>query len=223
MWPGNYSAYTVARELELQRQQQLYVDPAEGDRAARGGDPPLRGLGAPRRRRAPHQAGAQQAAADRPDGEGRASGARAAPDRTRAASARARRRARRRAARRVGRARRRRRSCRGRPRVLRGERVGVVGETAPARASCCGSSPASSSPTEGERVAGPSIRVRLPRAGPRPDDPRATPLDSCAARAADVRGRGRLAPDEVPVRLRAGEATAPRCRAASGRGCSSCC
>jgi ATP-binding cassette subfamily F protein 3 len=24
-WPGNYSAYTVARELELQRQQQLYV------------------------------------------------------------------------------------------------------------------------------------------------------------------------------------------------------
>jgi ATP-binding cassette subfamily F protein 3 len=25
MWPGNYSAYTVARELELQRRQQLYV------------------------------------------------------------------------------------------------------------------------------------------------------------------------------------------------------
>ena len=25
MWPGNYSAYTVARELELQRQQQMYV------------------------------------------------------------------------------------------------------------------------------------------------------------------------------------------------------
>jgi ATP-binding cassette subfamily F protein 3 len=25
VWPGNYSAYTVARELELQRQQQLYV------------------------------------------------------------------------------------------------------------------------------------------------------------------------------------------------------
>ena len=25
MWPGNYSAYTVARELELRRQQQLYV------------------------------------------------------------------------------------------------------------------------------------------------------------------------------------------------------
>src|SRR5204863_10073685 len=25
MWPGNYSAYTIARELEQQRQQQLYV------------------------------------------------------------------------------------------------------------------------------------------------------------------------------------------------------
>ena len=25
MWPGNYSAYTIARELELQRQQQAYV------------------------------------------------------------------------------------------------------------------------------------------------------------------------------------------------------
>ena len=25
MWPGNYSAYTIARELELQRQRQLYV------------------------------------------------------------------------------------------------------------------------------------------------------------------------------------------------------
>jgi ATP-binding cassette subfamily F protein 3 len=25
MWPGNYSAYTIARELELQRQQQLYL------------------------------------------------------------------------------------------------------------------------------------------------------------------------------------------------------
>jgi ATP-binding cassette subfamily F protein 3 len=25
MWPGNYSAYTLARELELQRQQQMYV------------------------------------------------------------------------------------------------------------------------------------------------------------------------------------------------------
>src|SRR5204863_1818647 len=25
MWPGNYSAYTIARELELQRRQQLYV------------------------------------------------------------------------------------------------------------------------------------------------------------------------------------------------------
>ena len=98
MWPGNYSAYTLARELELQRQQQQLRHPAEGDRAARGGDPPLQGLGAAGRRRAPHQAGAEQAAPDRPDGEGRAAGARAAQDRASAAPARARRPARLRAA-----------------------------------------------------------------------------------------------------------------------------
>ena len=103
-------------------------DPAEGDRAARGGDPPLRGLGAPRRRRASHQAGAQQAAPDRPDGEGRPPGSGAAADRTRPASARTRRRARRRVARRDGRARRDADPDRGRAEVVRGERVGVVGE-----------------------------------------------------------------------------------------------
>ena len=70
---------------------------AEGDRAARGGDPPVQGLGEPRRRRAPHQAGAQQAAADRPHGEDRPARARAAQDRARASPAPARRRARRRA------------------------------------------------------------------------------------------------------------------------------
>jgi ATP-binding cassette subfamily F protein 3 len=30
MWPGNYSAYSVARELELKRQQQLYVAQQKG-------------------------------------------------------------------------------------------------------------------------------------------------------------------------------------------------
>ena len=50
MWPGNYSAYTLARELELQRQTAAVRHPAEGDRAAGGGDSPLQGLGAPGRR-----------------------------------------------------------------------------------------------------------------------------------------------------------------------------
>ena len=64
-------------------------DPAEGDRAARSSDPALQGLGAPGRRRASHQAGAEQAAPDRPDGEGRAPRARAAQDRAPPAPARA--------------------------------------------------------------------------------------------------------------------------------------
>ena len=91
IWPGNYSAYTLARELELRAATAAVRDAAEGDRAAGGGDPPLQGLGAPSRRRAPHQAGAQQAAADRPDGEGGAAGARTAEDRAATAPARARR------------------------------------------------------------------------------------------------------------------------------------
>ena len=87
---------------------------AEGDRAARGGDPPLQGLGAARRRRAAHQAGAQQAAPDRPDGEDRPARARAAQDRPRPSPACARRRTRRRA---------RRRGCAARrPRDPRGRR-----------------------------------------------------------------------------------------------------
>ena len=99
MWPGNYSAYALERELELSPAAAVR-HPAEGDRAARGGDPPLQGLGAPSRRRAAHQAGAQQAAPDRPDGQGRAAGAGAAQDRAAVAPARAWRPARLRAARR---------------------------------------------------------------------------------------------------------------------------
>ena len=85
-WPGNYSAYTLARELELQPAAAVR-DTAEGDRAARGLDPPVQGLGAQGRRRASHQAGAQQAAPDRPDGEGRATRPRAPQDRAAAAPA----------------------------------------------------------------------------------------------------------------------------------------
>ena len=55
-------------------------DPAEGDRAPRGRHPPLQGLGPPRGRRATHQAGAQRPAPDRPHGEDRAPGVRAAQD-----------------------------------------------------------------------------------------------------------------------------------------------
>ena len=44
LWPGNYSAYAVSRELALQRQQHHVPDPAEGDRAAGGDDPPLQAV-----------------------------------------------------------------------------------------------------------------------------------------------------------------------------------
>src|SRR5437899_2574566 len=70
MWPGNYSAYMIARELELHPSAAGLRHAAEGDRAARRCDPPLQGLGESRRRRAAYQAGAQQTAADRQHGKG---------------------------------------------------------------------------------------------------------------------------------------------------------
>ena len=54
---------------------------AEGDRAPRGGDRALQALGEHRGQRTAYQAGAEQAAADRPDGQGRPPGVRAAQDR----------------------------------------------------------------------------------------------------------------------------------------------
>ena len=85
VWPGNYSAYTVARELELQRQQQLYVTQQKEIARLEEAIRRFEDWAQPRRRRASHQAGPQQAAPDRPHGEGRAPRARAAQDRARAA------------------------------------------------------------------------------------------------------------------------------------------
>ena len=50
MSPGNYSAYTVARELELQRQQQLYVTQQKEIARLEEAMQAVRGLGPPRRR-----------------------------------------------------------------------------------------------------------------------------------------------------------------------------
>ena len=184
MWPGNYSAYTVARELELQRQQQLYVtqqkEIARLEEAIRA----LQGLGEPRRRRAPHQAGAQQAAPDRPHGEGRAARARAAQDRARAAPARARRRAGRRARRRVGvelgerpdpRRRRPDRAARRARRRRRRERRRQVGAAAHPRA-------ASSSPTTASGRRGRRSGSAASRRTAAPTIPRRRRSSSCAAR-----------------------------------------
>ena len=103
MWPGNYSAYHAARELELQQQQAAWH--AQQKEIARLED-------AIRRYKqwasmvddpSPHDPRPQHPAADRPHGQGRAAGARAAQDRPAAAERRARRQAGRRAARRLGR------------------------------------------------------------------------------------------------------------------------
>ena len=88
IWPGAYSAYTVARAARAGAPAAALRDPAEGDRAAGGGDPPLPPLGAHPRQRAHDHAGARQADADRQDGEGRAAGARAPQDGARAAQRR---------------------------------------------------------------------------------------------------------------------------------------
>ena len=87
VWPGNCSAYTLARQLELQRQQQYVTQQKEIERP-RGGDPPLQALGELGAGQAQHPAGVEQAAPDRPDGEGRAARAGAA-DRPAPPSARA--------------------------------------------------------------------------------------------------------------------------------------
>ena len=72
IWPGAYSAYTVARRLELERQQQWLTQRKEIARLEEA----IRRfrLGAHHRRQAPRHAGAREADADRQDGEGRAAG-----------------------------------------------------------------------------------------------------------------------------------------------------
>ncbi len=190
-------------------------DPAEGDRAARGVDPPLQGLGAPRRGRAPHQAGAEQAAPDRPDGEGRAARSRAPADRAPAPPARARRPAGVRAARRRRPVRRRHGARRDRPdrRARRADRLRRPERRGQERA-----------PEDGRRRARAHLRRglgrpvdqgRLPRPGSGDARPRVEPARDGAARAPLRRGRGGLAADEVPLPLRAG---APREQAALRRG-----
>ena len=97
IWPGAYSAYTVARRLELERQQQQWVtqrkEIARLEEAVRR----FRHWAHITVNERARQAGARQAAPDRLDGEDRAAGVRAAQDGARAAQLRARRPARRRA------------------------------------------------------------------------------------------------------------------------------
>ena len=80
IWPGNYSTYAAERELELERQQQQYVTQQKEIARLEEAIRRFKLWASIGRQRAAHQAGAQQAAPDRPDGQDRPAGAGAAQD-----------------------------------------------------------------------------------------------------------------------------------------------
>ena len=177
MWPGNYSAYTVARELELQRQQQAYV--TQQKEIARLEEAIRRFKDWARRvvdERHIKQARVRQMHLDkmtkieRPALERRrialdlrphARGGERVVELADAAV-----------------------ELGGRPvlagvdlTVLRGERVGVVGENGAGKSVLLRVLAGELEPSEGERKAGPSIRFGRLAQDRRPDDPNATPLE----------------------------------------------
>ncbi len=85
MWPGNYSRLRRRARARARAPAAGLRDPAEGDRAPGRGRAALPPLGAHPRQRADGEAGAREADADRPHGEGRPAGLRAAQDGARAA------------------------------------------------------------------------------------------------------------------------------------------
>jgi ATP-binding cassette, subfamily F, member 3 len=176
-WPGNYSAYTIARELELQRQQQLYVtqqkEIARLEEAIRRFEDWARRVVDERHIK---QARNKQRQIDRmekierPVLERRKIALELRPH------------------------------ARGGERVvelagvgvelgaqpifagvdltvLRGERVGVVGENGAGKSVLLRVLAGELEPTEGERKAGPSIRFGRLAQDRRPPDPRLTPLE----------------------------------------------
>jgi ATP-binding cassette, subfamily F, member 3 len=176
MWRGNYSAYTVARELELQRQQQLYVtqqkEIARLEEAIRRFEDWAR--------RVVNEAHIKQAhnkqrmidrmeKVERPALERKKIALELHPH-TRGGE---------RVVELIGVG----VELGGTPilagvdlTVLRGERVGVVGENGAGKSVLLRVLSGQIEPDEGERKAGPSIRFGLLAQDRRPDDPKATPL-----------------------------------------------
>ena len=177
MWSGNYSAYNIARELELQRQQQAYV--TQQKEIARLEEAIRRFKDWARRvvdERHIKQARVRQMHLDkmtkieRPALERRrialdlrphARGGERVVELADAAV-----------------------ELGGRPvlagvdlTVLRGERVGVVGENGAGKSVLLRVLAGELEPSEGERKAGPSIRFGRLAQDRRPDDPNATPLE----------------------------------------------
>jgi ATP-binding cassette subfamily F protein 3 len=175
-WPGNYSAYTVARELEQQRQQQLYVtqqkEIARLEAAIRRFEDWARRVVDERHIKQARNKQRQidrMEKIDRPVLERRKIALELRPharggDRVvalRAVTVTLR-----------------------RPvlegvdlEIVRGERIGVVGENGAGKSVLLRVLAGLIEPTVGERVAGPSIRFGYLAQDQRPEDPSATPLD----------------------------------------------
>jgi ATP-binding cassette subfamily F protein 3 len=177
LWPGNYSAYTVARELELQRQQQLYV--TQQKEIARLEEAIRRFKDWAHRvvdERHIKQARNKQRQidrmekVDRPVLERRKIALELRPHS--------------RGGERVVELVEAGVELGGMPilagvdlTVLRGERVGVVGDNGAGKSVLLRLLAGELEPTEGERKAGPSIRFGRLAQDRRPDDPNATPLE----------------------------------------------
>jgi ATP-binding cassette, subfamily F, member 3 len=177
MWPGNYSAYTVARELELQRQQQLYV--TQQKEIARLEEAIRRFKDWAHRvvdERHIKQARNKQRQIDRMEKIDRP----ALERRKIALELRPHLRGGERVVELAGAS----VELADRPilvdvnlTVLRGERVGVVGDNGAGKSVLLRMLAGDLEPAEGERKAGPSIRFGRLEQDRRPDDPRATPLE----------------------------------------------
>ena len=172
MWAGNYSAYTIARELELQRQQQLYVTQQKEierlEEAIRRFEDWARRVVDERHIKQARNKQRQidrMEKVDRPVLERRKIALDLRPHA--------------RGGERVV-------ALRGASAVVlddvdveivRGERVGVVGENGAGKTVLLRLLAGELEPDEGERVAGPSIRFGYLAQDQRPDDPSATPLE----------------------------------------------
>jgi ATP-binding cassette subfamily F protein 3 len=177
MWPGNYSAYTVARELELQRQQQLYVtqqkEIARLEAAVKRFEDWARRVVDERHIKQARNKQRQidrMEKIDRPVLERRKIALELHPHA--------------RGGERVVALRHASVELAQNPilvdvdlEIVRGERVGVVGDNGAGKSVLMRVLAGLIEPTEGERVAGPSIRFGYLAQDQRPDDPSVTPLD----------------------------------------------
>ena len=178
MWPGNYSAYTLARELELQRQQQQFVTQQKEIERLEAAIRRFK-LWAPPGRRTSATSGRRTTSSARSTGWTRSSGPCSSAARSRCGSARrAWRPARVRAPTRRDAVRRGRRARGRRADVVHGERVGFVGANGAGKSVLLKTIVGEIGPTEGEVWVGPSIRIGYLAQEQETLDPESSPLDT---------------------------------------------